>query len=105
MLSCPEQDVRDAASIRVTPYLLTSRWWSWVCRYAGPATRADLREAIESADDEMLWRWYRSMEEILASPDDELRDAVLHVIPQGCVGYGSGCEGEPVEGGLLQLAR
>lgn len=139
MLSCPEQDVRDAAVIRITPYLFTSRWWSWVCRYAGPATRADLRRngcepvvprlpeyagyladrfpeyreaiddavgsgavdwyvanaltrdvlvgavlrsAIESADDQVLWSWYRTAEELLASPDDELTDAVLHELPR-----------------------
>jgi hypothetical protein len=139
MLSCPEQDVRDAAAIRVAPNLLDSRWWSWVCRHAGPATRADLgtngcepvvprlpeyagylvdrfpeyreaiddavgsgavdrdvasaltrdvlvgavlRSAVESADDQVLWSWYRTAEELLASPDDELTDAALHELPR-----------------------
>ncbi|GAA3541687.1 hypothetical protein [Kribbella ginsengisoli] len=129
--------MRDAAAIRVTSYLYTPRWWSWVCRYAGPVTRADLRangcepvvprlaeysgyladrfpeyrqaiddtvgsepvdrrvanvltrdvlsavlrSAVESADDQLLWSWYRTAEELLASPDEDLRDAVLHEPP------------------------
>lgn len=45
MLSSPDQQVRDAAGIRVTPYLLKPAWAKIVDRYAGPLTRADMRRA------------------------------------------------------------
>ena len=158
MLSCPEQEVRDAAGIRVTPYLLGSRWWSLVCRYAGPATGADLRahgcepavprlsgyaaylkerfpeyreaidnvvvsapvdwyvanaltrdilvgdvlrRAVEVWDEEVLERWYRTVEELLASPDDELTDAVLHEVPRAAWDTAAHGRASQLRAGLL----
>jgi hypothetical protein len=44
-----------------------------------------LRRAVESADDHVLWCWYRTAEELLASPDDELTDAALHELPRAAL--------------------
>ncbi|WP_343978839.1 hypothetical protein [Kribbella koreensis] len=41
-----------------------------------------LRSAVEAADDELLDRWYEAVDEVLASPDDELTDAVLREVPR-----------------------
>lgn len=43
MLGCPDQMVRDAAGIRVTPYLLNEVLSEVVDLYAGPLLRADMR--------------------------------------------------------------
>jgi len=158
MLSCPDQEVRDAAGIRVTPYLVDSRWWSLAGRYAGPATRADLlrlgheyvvprltgytdhlkerfpeyrgaieepvetvpgdwyvanaltrdvlvgevlRSAVESGDEELLGRWYRVVEEVLASPDEELTDAVLHEVPRAAWGTAAHARASQLRAGPL----
>jgi hypothetical protein len=41
-----------------------------------------LRSAVEAGDVEVLGRWYEAVEALLASPDDELRDAVPHEVPR-----------------------
>jgi hypothetical protein len=58
-----------------------------VDRYIADALTRDvlisvLRRAVEAAGDELLERWYEAVDEVLASPDDELTDAVLREVPQ-----------------------
>jgi hypothetical protein len=60
-----------------------------------------LRSAVESADDQMLWSWYRTAEELLASPDDELRDAVLHELPRAAWDTAAHAEASQLRAGSL----
>ncbi|WP_432944820.1 hypothetical protein ACQPXM_03915 [Kribbella sp. CA-253562] len=45
MLACPDANVRDAAGIRVTPWLLNPACTDVVRRFARPVTLMDLRRA------------------------------------------------------------
>ncbi|WP_433020754.1 hypothetical protein [Kribbella sp. CA-294648] len=49
-------------------------------------TSAALDQAVESGDQELTARWYSAIEELLASPDADLRDAVLHGAARAALG-------------------
>jgi hypothetical protein len=44
-----------------------------------------LRQATDRADDDLLQRWYEAVEVLLASPDGDLEEAILHEIPRNAV--------------------
>jgi hypothetical protein len=63
-----------------------------------------LDRAVTAADDAVLRRWYRAVEDLLICGDEELKDAMLHEVPRAALQTAAHAEQSQMRAGPLLAA-